>query len=136
MEFECALDVVNYYNVLTAHIFNLLLDDKMLFVSKSVVSMLCLDKSDVFALLSLNDVDGRLYIDTTNDKEKLIKESICICFSDKGKNFIQELCAQDIVSSQKTAKEISSNTGIGLKTIQTQIYRAKEQIKKSFRKEQ
>lgn len=112
LEFECTLDVVNYYNFLTAHIFNLLLDDKMLFVSKSVISMLSLDQSDVFALLSLNDVDGRLYIDTTNDKEKLIKESTHICFSDKGKNFIQELCAQDIVSSQKTAKEISSILGL------------------------
>ena len=35
LEFNGTLDVVNYYNFLTAHIFNLLLDDKMLFVSKS-----------------------------------------------------------------------------------------------------
>lgn len=112
LEFECTLDVVNYYNFLTAHIFNLLLDDKMLFVSKSVISMLSLDQSDVFALLSLNDSDSRLYIDITNDKEKLLTELTRICFSDKGKNFIRELCAQDIVSSQKTAKEISSILGL------------------------
>ena len=35
----------------------------------------------------------------------------------------------------KTAKEISVNTGIGLKTIQTQIYRAKSMLKQSIRKE-
>lgn len=34
----------------------------------------------------------------------------------------------------KTAKEISEYTGIGIKTIQTRIYRAKEQLKKSFGK--
>lgn len=36
----------------------------------------------------------------------------------------------------KTAKEISESTGVGLKTIQTQIYRAKEMLKKAIRKEE
>jgi len=36
----------------------------------------------------------------------------------------------------KTAKEISEDTGIGLKTVQTQIYRAKEMLKKAIRKEE
>lgn len=35
----------------------------------------------------------------------------------------------------KTAREISEYTGVGIKTIQTQIYRAKELLKKSLRKE-
>lgn len=35
----------------------------------------------------------------------------------------------------KTAKEISINSGIGLKTIQTQIYRAKSMLKQTIRKE-
>ena len=35
----------------------------------------------------------------------------------------------------KTAKEISEQTGVGLNTIQTRIYRARELLKKSFRKE-
>ncbi len=35
----------------------------------------------------------------------------------------------------KTAKEISNDTGIGVKTVHTQIYRVKEQLKKSFGKE-
>ena len=35
----------------------------------------------------------------------------------------------------KTAKEISEQTGVGLNTIQTRIYRSREMLKKSFRKE-
>ncbi len=35
----------------------------------------------------------------------------------------------------KTAKEIATKTNVGLHTIQTQIYRAREMLKKSFRKE-
>lgn len=35
----------------------------------------------------------------------------------------------------KTAKEIAIKTNVGLHTIQTQIYRAREMLKKSFRKE-
>lgn len=35
----------------------------------------------------------------------------------------------------KTAKEISQQSGIGLKTIQTHIYRAREMLKKIYRKE-
>ena len=34
----------------------------------------------------------------------------------------------------KTAREISEQTGKGLNTIQTQIYRSRELLKKSFRK--
>lgn len=35
----------------------------------------------------------------------------------------------------KTAKEIAEQSGVGLNTIKTQIYRAREMLKKSFRKE-
>ncbi len=35
----------------------------------------------------------------------------------------------------KTAKEIAEQSGVKLNTIQTQIYRAREMLKKSFRKE-
>ena len=35
----------------------------------------------------------------------------------------------------KTAKEISQQSGVGLKTIQTHIYRAREMLKKIYRKE-
>lgn len=35
----------------------------------------------------------------------------------------------------KTAKEIAEQSGIGLNTIKTQIHRAREMLKKSFRKE-
>ncbi len=35
----------------------------------------------------------------------------------------------------KTAKEIAIQSGVGLHTIQTQIYRAREKLKKTYRKE-
>lgn len=35
----------------------------------------------------------------------------------------------------KTAKEIAEQSGTGLKTVQSQIYRAREMLRKSFRKE-
>ena len=46
----------------------------------------------------------------------------------------KEVAKQHFIEG-KTAKEISTKTGIGIKTIQTQIYRSKELLKKSFRKE-
>lgn len=112
LEYECELNIINYYNILSAHIFNLLLDDKMLFISQSVVSLLCLNKSDIFDLFKLNDSNGCLYIDESAIKETLVKKVMDICFNDKAKNFIQELCAQDIVSSKNAAKEISSILGL------------------------
>lgn len=35
----------------------------------------------------------------------------------------------------RTAREISEWTGVGIKTVQTQIYRAREMLRKSYRKE-
>ena len=35
----------------------------------------------------------------------------------------------------KTVKEIASQTGVGVNTVKTQVYRAREMLKKSFRKE-
>ena len=35
----------------------------------------------------------------------------------------------------KTAKEISQQTGIGIHTVQTHIYRAREKLKATYRKE-
>lgn len=35
----------------------------------------------------------------------------------------------------KTAKQISEQSGVGLKTVQSQIYRTREMLKKSYRKE-
>jgi len=35
----------------------------------------------------------------------------------------------------RTAREIAEQTGTGLNTIQTRLYRAREMLKKSFRKE-
>ena len=46
----------------------------------------------------------------------------------------KEIARQHFIEG-KTAKEISMKTGIGIKTVQTQIYRSKELLKKSFRKE-
>lgn len=46
----------------------------------------------------------------------------------------KEVAKQHFIEG-KTAKEISTKTGIGIKTVQTQIYRSKELLKKSFRKE-
>ena len=106
LEYECELNIINYYNILSAHIFNLLLGDKMLYISQSVVSLLCLNKSDIFGLFKLKDSNGCLYIDESEIKETLVKKVADICFNDKAKNFIQELCAQDIVSSKNVAKEI------------------------------
>ena len=89
LEYECELNIINYYNILSAHIFNLLLDDRMLFISQSVVSLLCLNKSDIFHLFKLNDSNGCLYIDESAIKETLVKKVVDICFNDKAKNFIQ-----------------------------------------------
>jgi len=43
--------------------------------------------------------------------------------------------AQKHFMEGKTAKEISEQTGVGINTIQTRLYRAREMLKKSYRKE-
>ena len=91
--------------------------------------MIATQKEDMPELASINDNEP---LQNILNKERIEELKNCI---DLLSSPYKEVAKQHFMEG-KTAKEISSNTGIGLKTIQTQIYRAKEQLKKSFRKEQ
>ena len=91
--------------------------------------MIATQKEDMPELVSVNDNEP-----LQNILNKEIIEELKDCI-DLLSSPYKEVAKQHFMEG-KTAKEISTNTGIGLKTIQTQIYRAKEQLKKSFRKEQ
>lgn len=75
--------------------------------------------------------------DTKEPEKEIINKVIIEEFSDAIDRLDEpyKSVARNHFIECKTAKEISDNTGIGLKTIQTQIYRAKSMLKKEIRKE-
>ena len=54
---------------------------------------------------------------------------------DKLSNPYREVARSHFLKGQN-AKEIATQTGVGLKTVQTRIYRAREMLKKTMRKEE
>ncbi len=107
------LDIKVYYNLLVAHIVALLKNDSSLYIPEDVISTLNLGDSDVHSSTQWVDVgNGNVSISSNT----MTNDSICqlseFCFNDRGQRFIQELCAQDLVSSGKIAKDIESILGL------------------------
>ena len=109
-EFQDVLDITVYHNLLAAHIVALLIDNDELFVSNNVISKLEIGESEILALVDWDIISNDRYIRKINQaaNSKLHSELLKKCFTDTFKKFIQEICAQDITSSNKLAKEISS----------------------------
>ena len=91
--------------------------------------MIATDNDELPERTSINDNEP---LQTILNKEVIEELEHCL---ELLSNPYKEIAKQHFIEG-KTAKEISTDTGVGLKTIQTRIYRAKEQLKKSFRKEQ
>lgn len=105
-----SIDVSLYKDILIAHIINLLLDDE----SRCV-------ENELFNLLDISDnkyINCVTWIQSNNtcsigkmpevEKRQIIDKMLFHCFVGKGKEFINELCSQDIISDNTVAKEIKS----------------------------
>lgn len=110
VEYSDELDITVYRNLLAAHILNLLIENDEFFVSNNTLSSLEIIDSDILTLVEWNVVANTRYVGKTSQsvKSKLQNEILNKCFNGACKKFIQEICAQDITSSKKLAKEIGS----------------------------
>ena len=110
LEIPCGLEITYYYDFLTAHIINLLLDNEEFYIKKDVVDFLNLYESELMNFVEWNICEDRYSTQnlTTIQKDKLINQLVEFCFDEKRKNFIQEICAQDITNNESLAKDISS----------------------------
>lgn len=110
IEHDCKLDVTIYYNLLYAHIINFLLNDNSLFITDENFSLLNLSNSNLTSSL-VWEISDKIRKPANSEyvkKNTIINELLSQCFNEKSKKFIQEICAQDIISSLSVAKEISS----------------------------
>ena len=107
LEYDNELDMILYHNIVVAHIITLLVNDKKLYLSNDAAMLLNVDQSNLCQLIVWETHENYRLINAI-DSSEIVKQIINICFDEKGTRFIQEICAQDIVCSNKLAKEISS----------------------------
>lgn len=109
-EYPNLLDLTVYQNLLTAQIINTLVDDESLYIPNHIISSLCLNNSSVFDLVEWKNFNQNCVVIKTNNfnKDMIIDRLFECSFDEKCKNFIQEICAQDISNSRSLAKDISS----------------------------
>ena len=100
---------VDYYKeILIAHIITLLLDDVFCCVDNQIFELYDLSENDL-----INIVDWEISENTRKiielsglEKQQIEKKLLLHCFSNERKEFIKELCSQDIVSGNTIAKDI------------------------------
>ena len=109
---ECcdALDVEVYFDFLAAHIVSLLIDDESRHLSNTLLSILPICDVQITHFSDLQIVDGNYHIKNSDiiEKGSLLNKLVTTCFNSNAKNFIQEVCAQDIIHGGDLAKKISS----------------------------
>lgn len=107
LEYDNSLDIIVYYNLVTAHIINLLVNDKTLCLSNDLALLFNIDQSKICELIDWKVHENNRFIND-KDSDEIAEQIVEICFGEKGIRFIQEICAQDIVCSNKLTKEIAS----------------------------
>lgn len=110
IEHKNALEVEIYYNFLVAHIINLLMDDESLYLPNDLISVLSTNDVQInkFVEWQVSDSGYSIKIGSIMEKENLCDKLVTTCFDMKAKNFVQEICVQDIVYEGNVAKKISS----------------------------
>lgn len=110
LEHSEALDVEVYYNLLAAHVINLLIDDESLYLPNELLSILMEHDTPIMGLVEwhIGENSRSIKMGSPREIDVLRNRLVTICFNDKGKNFIQEVCAQDIMTSKELAKIMSS----------------------------
>lgn len=99
-----------YFNLISAHIISLLTDDVSLYVPDAFLPELSIKDAQIekFVEWQVFDCGHTIKIGSGREKEIICKKLVAACFDLKAKNFIQEICAQDIVCGGNVAKRISS----------------------------
>lgn len=110
LEHKNTLEVEIYFNFLASHIINLLMDDESLYLPDDLISVLSTNDEQIkkFVEWQVSDSGYSIKVGSIMEKEDLCDKFVTTCFDMKAKNFIQEICAQDIVHDGKLAKKISS----------------------------
>ena len=110
LETSQPLDIAYYYDILTAHIISLLLDHEAFYVPTHVVESLHIRNSELIEWTNWNISENYSLASklTAEEKQKLVEQLNQHCFDASGKNFIQEICAQDLVNDNTLAKDIAS----------------------------
>lgn len=110
LEYPHELQMDVYYNLIAAHIVNILIDDETLYIPNDIFLSLNLHNSDSVRLIEWDIVDGNRFAkDLGNiNKDEILAKLLKGCFNDNTKKFICEICAQDIIYSFDLAKKISS----------------------------
>lgn len=104
------LDVGFYYDLIVAHIINLLIDDPSLYVPNTLQPILTEYNSKITSFVKWyrNDLGYCIRMDDDLDDAILLEKLVMTCFSEKGKKFIESVCAQDMITYSKLAKDIDS----------------------------
>lgn len=108
--YENELDVSHYYNFIAAYIINLLGKDETLFVCNDIYDLFKMDKLEICNHVEWkvnNNVKSIISNKNIDDVNRLLNT----CFSEKAIEFLREICAQDIVHSNKLIHNISGIWG-------------------------
>lgn len=108
LEHPIELDINIYYDLLASHIVSLLTEDKSLYLTPDVISVLNLNNSKIIEMIDWDIDENNMHISDTIKNIKIYNELINLCFTEKCIMLIQEICAQDIAKCGFLAKEISS----------------------------
>ncbi len=108
LEINKPLYITYYYDFLTAHIISLLIDNKNFYIPKFLVDDINCCKSNLMDWVEWDISNDNYYIKYTKNTQNLISQMVEYCFDENRKDFIQEICAQDIIGDESLAKDISS----------------------------
>lgn len=107
------VNICRYYDYIVAHISYLLISDQALYIPQKIFDKMNLEKSDIFSWFDWDASNGKYSIKGVRHiAENQLKEALLsYCFDEDGCNFIQEVCAHDLIHSKKLAKEIDGIFG-------------------------
>ena len=104
------LDVGFYYDLIVAHVINLLVDDKSLYAPDALQPILTEYHSKINNYVKWHRNNQGYYIEINDDlgDTVLLEKLVINCFSKKERKFVESICAQDMLTSSKLAKDIDS----------------------------
>lgn len=113
LDFENTLDAKFVINLVAAQVISLLLKDKTLYIPNREILLSIMKQSQFAQYVEWDDSSSRYQIIPMEQvsASSLPNALAAMCIDEKGKQFIQEVCAQDIVFGGDLAKKIGSFVG-------------------------
>lgn len=111
LEYPNELDVRVYHKLVIGQIINILLNDKALYLSEEIFSLIKSSSLKLFDMFEFENNAGEIRLSDDTASKGKINELLSVCFDDDFSKFIQEAFSQDIVFSGKLVKEIGSILG-------------------------